>query len=118
VPSRWGMVAADGEASRGRDAPDVPRGKLDLIVQRIPDPAPGATPLIELLEPLASLAEEHGQDADRLIEGVLALLASSLDVGLTFLSRIEGHSLHIVQAHDRAGMGMHAGDVVPLCDSY
>lgn len=112
------MVAADGEASQCRDAPDVPRENWDLIVQRMPDPAPGVTPLIEVLEPLASLADEHGQDADRLIEGVLALLASSLDVGLTFLSRVEGSSLHIVQAHDRAGMGVHAGDVVPLCDTY
>ena len=112
------MVAADGEASRGRDAPDVPRGNWDLIVQRMPDPAPGVTPLIEVLEPLASLADEHEQDTDRLIEGVLALLANSLDVGLTFLTRVEGASLQIVQAHDRAAMGMHAGDVVLLCDSY
>ena len=96
----------------------MPRGNWDLIVQRMPDPAPGARPLLEVLEPLAGLADEHGQDADRLIEGVLALLASSLDVGLTFLSRVEGPSLHIVQAHDRAGMGLRTGDVVPLCDSY
>ena len=78
----------------------------------------GAMPVLELLEPLAALADEHGQDVDPLIQGVLALLAGSLDVGLTFLSRVEGSSLHIVQAHDRAGMGMHAGDMVPLCDSY
>jgi|GEM_PF-3238143 len=75
-------------------------------------------PVSDLFEPLAALVDVPGQDTDQLIEGVLALLAGSLDVGLTFLSRVEGSSLHIVQAHDRAGMGLRTGDVVPLCDSY
>jgi len=53
-----------------------------------------------------------------LIGAILDLLAESLTVGLTFLSRVDGPALHIVRAHDPAGMGLHTGDVIPLCDTY
>lgn len=49
---------------------------------------------------------------------VLRLLVESLAVGLAFLSRVDGDTLVIEAVDDRAGMGLHAGDVVPLCDSY
>ena len=57
-------------------------------------------------------------DADAFIQGILALLADSLTVGLTFLSRVEGTDLHIEGVYDRAGMGLQRGAVIPLCDTY
>lgn len=74
--------------------------------------------VLNILEPLAALLKEHRRDVDRLIEDVLSLLARSLDAGVVYLARLEGPSLHIVQAYDRAGMGMRSGDDVPLCDTY
>jgi len=58
------------------------------------------------------------QDVDAFIQGILALLADSLTVGLTFLSRVQGTDLHIEGVYDRAGMGLQRGAVVPLCDTY
>jgi len=58
------------------------------------------------------------QDVDAFIQGILALLADSLTVGLTFLSRVEGTDLHIEGVYDRAGMGLQRGAVIPLCDTY
>jgi len=56
--------------------------------------------------------------AKGLAADVLRLLVESLSVGLAFLSRVDGDTLVIEAVDDRAGMGMSAGDVVPLCDSY
>ena len=73
----------------------------------------------EGLTRLAALSSDGPElDADAFIQGILALLADSLTVGLTFLSRVEGTDLHIEGAHDRAGMGLQRGAVVPLCDTY
>jgi len=67
---------------------------------------------------LATLALADAPDADGALAGILALLADSLDVGVTFLSRVDGETLHVERAHDRAGMGLASGTAIPLCDSY
>lgn len=79
---------------------------------------PHAQAVSACFERLASLGGELEQSADGLIAAVLELLAESLEVGLTFLSRVEGASLHIVRAYDRTGMGMRTGDEIALCDTY
>lgn len=58
------------------------------------------------------------EDVDAAIAGILTLLGNSLDVGVAFLARVTGEALHVEQAYDRAAMGLTAGTVVPLCDSY
>ena len=67
---------------------------------------------------LAAVAADPGADPDVLITSILALLAERLDVGLTFLARVDGDTLHIERAHDRAGMGVREGAAVPLGDTY
>jgi excisionase family DNA binding protein len=67
---------------------------------------------------LATLALDDAPDVDGAIAAILALLADSLDVGVTFLSRVGGTTLHVERAHDRAGMGLASGTAVPLCDTY
>ncbi len=67
---------------------------------------------------LASLALDAGPDVEGALDAILALLADSLDAGATFLARVDGEALHIERAHDRAGMGLTRGTVVPLCDTY
>ena len=67
---------------------------------------------------LASLGLNTGPDVDAGILAVLALLADTLDAGVTFLARVEGQDLHIERAYDRIAMGLTAGDVIPLRDSY
>lgn len=66
---------------------------------------------------LAELSNER-PNVDALIADILRLLTDSFHVDLAFLSRVEGDRLHIERVHDRAHMGMQAGDVVPLCDTY
>lgn len=73
--------------------------------------------VVSAMRRLADVSSWSG-DADAFIGDVLALLAESLDVGLALLSRVDGDNLHIVRTHDRAGMGIRAGDVMPLCDTY
>lgn len=58
------------------------------------------------------------EDVDAAIAGILALLGDSLGVGVTFLARVANEALHVEHAYDRAEMGLTAGAVVPLCDSY
>jgi len=82
-----------------------------------PDPASPAITLA-LLQRLTTIALVPGIAGDDLARGILELLAETLDVGLTFLSRVEGENLVVVRAHDRAAMGMASGDVIPLCDTY
>ena len=70
------------------------------------------------LQALATVAAEDYADPEALIADILTLLAESLHVGLTSLSRIEGDTLRIERVHDRAEMGLRSGTVVPLCDTY
>jgi len=67
---------------------------------------------------LASLALDAGPDVEGALDAILALLADSLDAGATFLARVDGETLHVERAYDRAGMGLASGTAVPLCDSY
>lgn len=57
-------------------------------------------------------------DEKQLIDDVLSLLVESLDVGLAFLSAVEGETLRFEAVHDRAGMGLRAGMAYPLRDTY
>lgn len=85
----------------------------DSRVQVVPSRAVSAA-----LLRLATLALADDPDDDDALAAILALLADSLDVGATFLSRVDGETLHIERAHDRAGMGLASGAAIPLCDSY
>ncbi|MCA1597717.1 MAG: hypothetical protein LC769_01630 [Chloroflexi bacterium] len=69
------------------------------------------------LERLASLGDIH-DDVDGLVADILALLADTLDVGLTFLARVTGETLRVEHVRDRAAMGLTAGAEAPLCDTY
>jgi len=73
---------------------------------------------LTLLERLTAVAFVPGNQGDGLAQAILELLAEVLDVGLTFLSRVEGENLVVVRVHDRAAMGMASGEVIPLCDTY
>lgn len=61
---------------------------------------------------------DASEDVDAAIAGILSLLGDSLGVGATFLARVANETLHVEHACDRAAMGLSAGAVVPLCDSY
>ncbi len=43
---------------------------------------------------------------DALITRVLATVAENLDVAVTYLSRVDGPTLHIERVHDRGGLGL------------
>lgn len=61
--------------------------------------------------------ERDGERAGA-IAPILALLAESLNVGATLLSRISGAAWEIEQVHDRTGVGVQAGITLPLADTY
>ena len=65
-------------------------------------------------------AQEHyptiGEDA--LLSDLLALIATSLGVDLTFISRVDGCTLHLDYVHDQGGLGLPAGSAMPLSDTY
>lgn len=67
---------------------------------------------------LAHLAAEDVPDEERFVNDVLTLLAESLDVGVAFLSTVDGETLRFDAVYDRAGMGLRAGMVTALCDTY
>ncbi len=94
-------------AAVGPDAGTTPHAEV------APSPPVGAA-----LLRLATLALADAPDVDDALAGILALLADSLDVGVTFLSRVGEATLRVERAHDRAGMGLASGTVVPLCDTY
>ena len=49
---------------------------------------------------------------------LLALLAESLQVGATCLARFDAGTWQIAQLHDRAGMGLRVGAVLPYSTVY
>jgi len=65
-------------------------------------------------------AQEHyltvGEDA--LLPDLLALITTSLDVDLAFISRVDDCTLHLDYVHDRGGLGLPAGSAMPLPDTY
>lgn len=77
-----------------------------------------ALPVLRGMERLAQLDQECESTVDALLENVLQLLGESLNVGLVFLSRVDADTLHIQRVNDRTGMGLLAGDAIPLCDTY
>ncbi len=71
------------------------------------------------LERLAGVVSAQSRDADGLISAILALVAESLRVDVTLISRLDGPTLyHIEHAYDRGGIGIRPGIVVELCDTY
>ncbi len=68
-------------------------------------------------DPLSS-GVDSAQDHDVTLTSTLMLVAESIDAGLVFLARPEGDYLHIDRALDRAGMGLHDGENIPLDDTY
>jgi len=57
-----------------------------------------------------------GEDA--LLPDLLALITTSLDVDLAFISRVDDCTLHLDYVHDRGGLGLPAGSAMPLPDTY
>lgn len=70
------------------------------------------------MERLAALAAAPQEGVEGVVGPLLTLLAECLDGGLTFLAHVDGPSLVIDRAHDRAAMGLRSGDVIPLGDTY
>ena len=97
----------------GRNNIRVTPGAMEIDEEAPPSGQVGAA-----LMRLATLAHNDAPHADTIISGILALLVESLDVGVTYVARVEGDALHIERAHDRARMGVMDGAVVPLCDTY
>lgn len=81
-------------------------------------PTDHASAATTLFERLAAIATDRERSAEAQIGGILQLLADGLALGLAFLARVEGDTLHIVRAYDRAGMGLRAGTRIPLGDTY
>jgi len=76
-------------------------------------------------ERLAELVDQRVGGGEHLIAKILDMLAHSLNAGLVFLSKVEGSAaaggggwLAIEHVVDRTGMGLHAGDLIALADSY
>lgn len=67
---------------------------------------------------LAGLTYEGAASPDTLTKDILALVAESLNVAVTFLSTINNETLYLQAVHDRGGMGISAGEYIPLCDTY
>ena len=107
-----GLVSWDGGratvAAEGRQGEDS-AGNEDRI---------DAHALDEILPALPISGTYEQSRLDALIAGILQFLVESLSVGLAFLSRVEGETMIVEGVVDRAGMGLHQGDAVPLCDTY
>ena len=112
------------QGSQGSRRPTDGSAPRDVDRHALPAPDPAArglqarVPSGQGLQALATVAAEDYADPEALIADILTLLAESLHVGLTFLSRVERDTLYVERVHDRAGMGLRSGTVVPLCDTY
>lgn len=123
--ARLSAVRAASPSSPSRVAPVA--STVNAPAHHVGAAAPGAAAPTEVapsrsvgtaLLRLATLALDDTLNVDGSLDGILALLAESLDVGVTFLSRVGGATLHVERAHDRAGMGLASGAAIPLCDTY
>jgi hypothetical protein len=77
-----------------------------------------ADAVVRGLTQLAEVPTASEATFEALVAHVLTLLVDTLGAGLAFLSTIDGDVSRVVAVEDRAGMGLHAGDVVPLRDTY
>lgn len=69
-------------------------------------------------EELARIASKASDDAGTLINAILMLIAESLSLDVTFLSRIEGNRFTLEKVYDRAGVGLEEGLAFQLCDTF
>lgn len=74
--------------------------------------------MADLFERLGTISAAPHDGPDRLITDILKLIAESLDVGVTYLTRVDETAVCVERVYDRAGMGLRRGDVVALGDSY
>ena len=108
-----GLVPILLETAPGRGEPQVPellsappRGEA----VETPDSFESAASAWELL---ALRSESTPQDAQEETAMLLALVAESLQVGAACLARLEVGMWQIVAFHDRAGMELHVGGLLP-----
>jgi len=102
------------------DRPDAPP---DPRQRRADPPAPPAG-LAALTTHLATLAQAAAHPvgaadaSDVVLTDILRLITASLGVDLAFISTVDDCLLRIDYVHDRGGLGLAAGDVFPLPDTY
>jgi PAS domain S-box-containing protein/excisionase family DNA binding protein len=70
------------------------------------------------VEQLSMITTESTGDARAGIANILALLADSLQVGMTVVARLEDAAWLIEQVHDRAGMGARPGAPLPWAELF
>jgi len=117
------LAAVDVTRRPGVSQDIVPEVVQAVQYDRVPEAAidGGAPPSWQVgaaLLRLATMAHGDAPDADAFVSGILALLVESLDVGVALLTRVEGESLYVERAHDRARMGVVVGCAAPLDGTY
>ena len=73
-------------------------------------------PVTPLIERLSAILADGQEDAGTVVANILMLLADSLQVGMTLVTRIEDDTWMIESAYDRAGIGLRSGDGLSYAD--
>ncbi len=89
------------------------QAKAVLRTEALQVAANGGSEMAGWMERLAGVTGEGEADAGTEIGNLLALLADSLQVGATLLARCEDRAWPIAYVHDRAGLGLQAGSLLP-----